>query len=193
MVLIRLQAYSAKRSLAFAAALVILSLVSCFGGSILFTVENTPYDRQMERIRPILVAIPDPAPENLSFGRVKRWMKVLRGVPYAYSDEWKKPSEIAQAAVADCKGKAVSLYAIMHERGARDLRLVVGKRMRSSQVTHTWLEWTIGSTTYVLDPTWSDSPWAKTQLPPDSYLTEFVYAGNQKFRACPTDAFLVNL
>ena len=42
--------------------------------------------------------------------------------------EWKTPNEIAHAPTADCKGKAVALYQRMRENGARNLRLVIGKR-----------------------------------------------------------------
>src|SRR6478736_4846442 len=37
--------------------------------------------------------------------------------------------------------------------GARNVRLVIGRRMPTSVKSHAWLEWTTDGGTYVLDPT----------------------------------------
>jgi hypothetical protein len=120
-------------------------------------------------------------------------MEDLRGIPYGFSMEWKTPTEVARDVVADCKGKSVTLYGRMREHGARNLRLVIGKRAPSSRVTHTWVEWNTGSRTYVLDPTinWSASP--VTQIPTSSYISYYVFSGTRKYCAAASPDLLAKL
>ena len=80
-------------------------------------------------------------------------LQELREIPYGFSPEWKTPEEVQTAPMADCKGKAVALYKRMHEHGARNVRLVIGRRTPISKKTHAWLEWNTDGATYVLDPT----------------------------------------
>src|SRR5512138_1759318 len=73
-------------------------------------VPSTPYDRQMERVQPILTAPPASATYGPSLTLVNQWMIALRAMPYRYSPEWRTPFEVEIAKVGDCKGKAVLLY-----------------------------------------------------------------------------------
>jgi hypothetical protein len=72
----------------------------------------------------------------------------LRGIPYGFSQEWKTPHEVYFGGAADCKGKAVALYEKMHEHGADNVRLVIGRRTATSAKTHAWLEWNTANGTY---------------------------------------------
>jgi len=147
----------------------------------------------MARIRPILAKSASGPAQNLSLELVNHWMEDLRGIPYGFSTEWKTPAEVARDAVADCKGKAVTLYGRMREHGARNLRLVIGKRAPSSRVTHTWVEWNTGSRTYVLDPTinWSASP--VTQIPISSYISYYAFSGTRKYCAAASPGLFAKL
>jgi hypothetical protein len=193
MVLISLRPFVPRRILVLAAAIIGLCAVSCFANPLLFAVDNTPYDRQMARIRSILATSALRPEQNLSLELVNHWIEDLRGIPYGFSTEWKTPTEVARDAVADCKGKAVTLYERMREHGARNLRLVIGKRAPSSRVTHTWVEWSTESRTYVLDPAinWSASP--LTQIPTSFYISYYAFSGTRKYCAAASPGLLAKL
>jgi len=183
MVLISLSPFVSRRFLAFLFAILALSAISCFAESPLFSVPATPYDHQMARIQPMLTSASPAQKENLSINVVNHWMNDLRGIPYGFSVQWRTPSEVAHDPAADCKGKAVALYERMRAHGARNIRLVIGKRAPTSRVTHTWVEWTEGSRTYVLDPTINWSACVANEIPNNSYVAYFAFAGTKKFRA----------
>ncbi len=164
-------------------AILALSAISCFADSNLFTVAATPYDHQMARVKPVLTVAPARETETVSLDAVNRWMTDLRGIPYGYSMQWRTPTEVAHDPMADCKGKAVALYERMRAHGARNIRLVIGKRAPSSRVTHAWVEWTEDSQTYVLDPTFNRNACAAAEIPSKSYVPYYAFAGTRKFRA----------
>jgi hypothetical protein len=161
-----------------------LSCLSALADSTFVNVQSTPYDRQMARIRPVLVSKSSGDRENVSFTLVNHWIGNLRAIPYGYSMDWKTPSEVETGAFADCKGKAVALYDLMHSRGAHNVRLVIGKRSWTSRKTHAWLEWTTDNGTYILDPTINWSACRASRFGDrSSYIPLYAYAGAQKFRA----------
>ena len=172
-----------KRLLALTLAIVALSAVSCLADPILFPVKNTPYDRQMARIQTALSTPASYQGGDLSLLLVNHWMRGLRVIPYRYSIEWKTPTELAHEPAGDCKAKAVALYQRMQENGAHDLRLVIGRRAPSSRSTHTWVEWTTASGTYVLDPTINWAAQTTNQIAEDSYVPYFGYTSSRKYRA----------
>jgi predicted transglutaminase-like cysteine proteinase len=173
--------YNPRKVLALIATLIGLSSVSCFADSLYLAVNATPYDKQMTRIQPVLLS-KSQGHRDLSLAVVNHWIQDLRSIPYGYTAEWKTPSEVQTGAFADCKGKAVALYKRMHEAGAQNVRLVIGRRTASSAKTHAWLEWTTKNGRYLLDPTinWSASP--VREVSNDSYVPLYAYAGEQKFR-----------
>ena len=128
MVLVSIVPFRPRRILFLAAAFSALSIATCFANSLLVTAKKTPYDHQMARIQPILNAPTSLASFRSALSLVNQWIGELRAIPYSYSMEWKTPNEIAHAPTADCKGKAVALYQRMRENGARNLRLVIGRR-----------------------------------------------------------------
>ncbi len=65
--------------------------------------------------------------DQLPLALVNLWMGDLREIPYAYHLEWKTPSEVQSRQPADCKGKAIALYHRMQKKGAKNVRLVIGK------------------------------------------------------------------
>ena len=182
MILISIQPFAPKKLFAFAAAVICLSTASCFASSIFLSVDSTPYDRQMSRIRPVLLTkIANSS--QVSLGLVNSWMGELRDIPYGYHLEWKTPSEVETGGPADCKGKAVALYERMHAAGARNVRLVIGKRAPTSRMTHAWLVWDTSNGTYVLDPTFSWTAWRSEQVEQGNYVPYYAYAGSRKYRA----------
>jgi hypothetical protein len=192
MITVSIAPYGSRRILLFLAALLSLIAASCFASSSFVTVSNTPYDRQMARIQPVLSASSHGAKQEISLSLVNHWIETLRAIPYGFSMEWKTPAEVESGAAADCKGKAVALYNLMHARGTDNVRLVIGKRTWMSQKTHAWLEWTTAFATYVLDPTINWSALRAEHLGSSSYIPLYAYAGDRKYRAANGTAFAQN-
>src|SRR5438477_2334184 len=195
MVPIGLCPFLRKRVIGFAAfAFFVLSVVGCFANPILLSVKTTPYDRQMARIQPILVSPPtQDTHREFTLPLINRWIGELRNIPYGFSMQWKTPAEVAREPVADCKGKAVALYQQMARHGARGLRLVIGKRAPSSRSTHTWVQWTTASETYILDPTLNWTVQMVDDVADNSYVPYYAYAGHQKYRAPAASALYARL
>lgn len=185
MILISVNPFALKRFFLFLLAAIGFSCVSCFGESILLRVNNTPYDKQMSRIRPFLAGESRRAKNDLSLGIVNYWMGDLRSIPYGFTKEWKTPAETQSGAPADCKAKAVALYQRMQSHGATNMRLVIGKRAATSRSTHAWLEWDTESGTYVLDPTINWRAYRGADVGRRSYLPFYAYEGTRKFRVVP--------
>ena len=183
MITISIRPYTLRKVGFVGFALFCLSCLSAFGESDYISVNSTPYDRQMTRIRPILASAAGHKEQNVSFALVNHWIGDLRAIPYGFSMEWKTPDEVQTGAFADCKGKAVALYNAMHSRGAQDVRLVIGKRLPTSRKTHAWLEWNTTSGTYILDPTINWSAFRAERAGRSSYIPLYAYAGAKKFRA----------
>jgi predicted transglutaminase-like cysteine proteinase len=156
--------------------------ITCCADALLLTVDATPYDRQMTRIRPVLTATPASS-DRISLTAVNEWMSDLRTIPYGYQMVWKTPAEVASRNPADCKGKAVALYQRMQAHGATNVRLVIGKRAPTSRMTHAWLEWENAEGTYVLDPTFDYAAVRRANIGKRSYVPHYAYAGSKKFRA----------
>lgn len=193
MVLISIRPFAFWRSVIFGVTLVGLSIATAFSQPFLVSVNQTPYDHQMERIQPVLVTVANAAERDITLTKVNHWVQDLRQIPYGYSLQWKTPYEVATDPVADCKGKAVSLYRTMRDHGAKNIRLVIGKRAPTSRVTHTWVEWKTPSGSYVLDPTINWRATSVGDLPSRSYVPLFAYAGARKFRAVAPTTLLARL
>ena len=104
-------------------------------------------------------------------------------MPYQYSPQWKTPAQVNTELAADCKGKAILLYAIMRANGARHVRFVIGKHHIADQRTHAWLEWDTTWGTYLLDPTFNRSVERVGDYDPARYIPHYAYDGAQKYRA----------
>jgi predicted transglutaminase-like cysteine proteinase len=192
MILVSIQPFAPRKILALAAVVICLSSASCFASAIFLSVDSTPYDRQMSRIRPVLTSRSTDLEHEISLATVNQWMGNLREIPYEYHTEWKTPTEVETGQPADCKGKAVALYKRMHSRGAKNVRLVIGVRAPTSRVTHAWLVWETTHGTYVLDPTFNWMACRSEQLSERSYVPLYAYSGTKKFRAASTDLYAKN-
>ena len=186
MIFVSINPFALKRFFLFLLAVIGLSSVSSFGQSILLSVKNTPYDKQMNRIRPILISERARESGEISLGIVNYWIGDLRSIPYGFTKEWKTPAETQSGAPADCKAKAVALYDRMQSHGARNVRLVVGKRTMTSRSTHAWVEWDTETATYVLDPTINWRAYRGGDVGRRSYIPFYEFEGARKFRAAPT-------
>lgn len=194
MILISIQpfAFAPRKLIAVLIGIVSLASLSCFASTLLLPVESTPYDQQMSRIRPVLLAGKSAQHRELSIATVNEWMCGLREIPYGYHVEWKTPAEVQSGEAADCKGKAVALYERMQANGATNVRLVIGKRAPSSRVTHAWLVWQTSSGEFVLDPTFNWTAFRAETVARGSYLPYFAYAGTKKFRAADENVLYAN-
>lgn len=171
-----------KKTLLLLAAVIGFSSASCFADALLLTVNATPYDRQMDRIRPVLNTSAASG-DHVSLSIVNQWMSDLRDIPYGYQMVWKTPSEVESRNPADCKGKAVALYQRMRANGATNLRLVIGKRAPTSRMTHAWLVWETNNGSFVLDPTFNYNATPAGSIGKNSYVPLYAFAGSKKFRA----------
>lgn len=193
MILISIRPCLARKLLLFIlAAWICFCSASCFAGSLYLKVSSTPYDRQMSRIRPVLFTTSDVGQQSLSLAIVNHWIEGLRRIPYSYSQEWKTPVEVESSPVADCKGKAVTLYQMMQAHGADNVRLVIGKRTWMSRKTHAWLEWTTHKGTFVLDPTINWAACHSERLSKWAYVPLYAYSGAHKYRALDTALYARN-
>ena len=183
MILISLNPFVLKRFLFVLLALAGLSCASCFGESLFVSVNSTPYDRQMNRIQPVLVSDYRNNHDQVTLRLVNKWIGDLRAIPYGFTKVWKTPSETRSGVSADCKAKAVALYQRMTEHGVTDLRLVIGKRSPRSRSTHAWVEWEAGGDSYVLDPTMNWMAYRSADVGSSSYVPYYAFVGGRKYRA----------
>jgi predicted transglutaminase-like cysteine proteinase len=107
----------------------------------------------------------------------------LRAIPYRYSPQWKTPAQVNSDVTADCKGKAILLYAKMRANGAKHIRFVIGKRHIADHRTHAWLEWETTKGTYLLDPTFNKAAERVSDYNPARYIPHYAYKGARKYRA----------
>jgi len=153
------------------AACVGLNAASCFAQPIFLTVASTPYDHQMVPISPVLNS---PArPGRTSLTTINQWVTALRAIPYQYSPQWKTPRQVSSDVAADCKGKALVLYAMLRAKGATHVRFVIGKHRITDSRTHAWLEWDTTYGTYLLDPTFNNGIERIELRDPATYIPPF--------------------
>jgi hypothetical protein len=160
-----------------------LSAASCFAQPVFFTVDSTPYDRQMSPISPVLNCPAGPVASRTSLTTLNQWMTSLRAIPYRYSLQWKTPAQVNSDVAADCKGKAILLYAILRANGATRVRFVIGKHHAADSRTHAWLEWDTTNGTLLLDPTFNSAVQRAEEHDPATYVPHFAYNGFRKYRA----------
>ena len=172
-----------KKTLLLTALLLSVAASSTFADALLITVPATPYDRQMERIRPVLTGASRGASHHVTLGTVNQWIADLRSIPYGFTAVWKTPAEAQSGAPADCKAKAVALYEKMRDNGATNVRLVIGKRTSTSRQTHAWLAWDTEAGSYMLDPTFNWAACTSAKVGRGNYQPLYAYAGSKKFRA----------
>ena len=166
-------------------------LAGCLGSNVtpssaqpvFLTVASTPYDRQMTLISPILNSSARPLAGRTSLAAINQWITSLRAIPYKYSLQWKTPAQVNSDVAADCKGKAILLYAILRANGATHVRFVIGKHHITDLRTHAWLEWDTTRGTYLLDPTFNRTVERVEEHDPASYIPHYAYNGPRKYRA----------
>jgi predicted transglutaminase-like cysteine proteinase len=184
MITVSFAPYAARKAFCLTSAILLLCSLCSFARPVFLNVDRTPYDHQMSRIRPVLLSHHKAtSSQDVTLAIVNSWIWHLRAIPYGFSPQWMTPSEVKSASMADCKGKAVALYDIMRSHGARNVRLVIGKRSWMSRKTHAWLEWTTPNGTYVLDPTINWTAARVSRFGSSFYIPFYAYAGNQKYRA----------
>lgn len=137
----------------------------------------------MTPVSRVLNASPGPLAHRTSLATINQWLANLRAIPYQYSSQWRTPAQINADLAADCKGKAILLYAIMRANGAKHIRFVIGKHQVADQRTHAWLEWETTSGTYLLDPTFNSAVERVSDNDPSRYIPHYAYNGARKYRA----------
>ncbi len=137
----------------------------------------------MTPVSPVLTSSTSNLTGRGSLAKINHWLTNLRAIPYRYSPRWKTPAQVNSDPTADCKGKAILLYAMMRANGARHVRFVIGKRHIADQRTHAWLEWETTQGTYLLDPTFNTSVERVSEQSPARYIPHYAYTGARKYRA----------
>jgi predicted transglutaminase-like cysteine proteinase len=160
-----------------------VNATTCFAQATFFAVASTPYDRQMAAISPVLNSSTGPLTSQTSLTTLNQWMTSLRAIPYQYSGRWKTPAQVSSDVAADCKGKAILLYALMRANGAKRVRFVIGKHHVADLRTHAWLEWDTTRGTYLLDPTFNSGVERVEEHDPATYIPHYAYNGSSKYRA----------
>ena len=183
MCLMRLSPFRLIKYFLLQSACLCLGATFCFADPSFLTVASTPYDRQMTPISPVLNSASGTLATRTSLGKINHWLTNLRAIPYKYSPQWKTPEQVSADPVADCKGKAIVLYAIMRANGARHLRFVIGKRHIADQRTHAWLEWDTTKGTFLLDPTFNSAVKRVSDYDSARYIPHYAYNGARKYRA----------
>jgi hypothetical protein len=168
--------------------LLIVAWTACLSTSgsaeeIFFTVNSTPYDKQMSRVRRVLMAKSHGPPTQVSPVKINEWMNELYDIPYEHFAQWKTPAEVRLAQAADCKGKAIALYDKMRANGAINVRVVIGKRYLDALKTHAWLEWKMRYGTYILDPTYNEMIPRTEWHAATTYIPLYAYEGANEYRA----------
>lgn len=174
---------SIRLSVLLRAACLCLGATSCFAQPSFLTVASTPYDRQMTPVSGVLNSSAGTLARRTSLARINHWLTNLRAIPYHYSSQWKTPAQVSSDLAADCKGKAILLYAIMRANGASHVRFVIGKYHIADQRTHAWLEWDTTSGTYLLDPTFNREVERVSDYDQARYIPHYAYKGARKYRA----------
>lgn len=165
------------------AACLCLGAASCFAQPSFLTVASTPYDHQMTPVSRVLNSSAGNMAGRTSLPTINRWLTNLRAIPYQYSPQWKTPAQVSSDLAADCKGKAILLYAIMRANGAAHIRFVIGKHHVADQRTHAWLEWDTTRGTYLLDPTFNTAVERVSDYDSARYIPHYAYDGARKYRA----------
>jgi hypothetical protein len=191
MLFISLNPFALKRFFVVLLVLIGLSCATGFADPLFLSVNSTPYDHQMSRIRPVLVSSHS-GNRDVTLRLVNNWIGDLRSIPYGFTAVWKTPAETESGAPADCKAKAVALYQRMKSHGAKNVRLVIGRRTQTSRSTHTWVEWETDGGTYVLDPTINWMAFRSSDLSPRSYVPYYAYAGSHKYRTASSSLVASN-
>ena len=137
----------------------------------------------MTPVSPVLNSASGTLAARTSLRKINQWLASLRAIPYQYSLQWKTPAQVSSDPAADCKGKAILLYAIMRANGARHIRFVIGKRHIADQRTHAWLEWETTKGTYLLDPTFNTAAERVSDYDLARYIPHYAYNGARKYRA----------
>jgi hypothetical protein len=178
---------SARRLLGFVSLLAVClgaNSTSCLAQAIFLPVASTPYDHQMTPISGVLNSLPRRLPgQTISLANLNQWMIYLRAIPYQYSIHWKTPAQVNSAPAADCKGKAMMLYAKMRANGATHVRFVIGKHHVDDMRTHAWLEWETVAGTFLLDPTFNSTVARATEHDSTTYIPLYAYDGARKYCA----------
>ena len=160
-----------------------VTAVSSLAQPTFLTVASTPYDRQMSPVFPVLNSPAGPLAGPTSVTSLNQWITSVRAIPYEYSRHWKTPTQVNSSVTADCKGKAILLYAILRAKGAMHVRFVIGKRHIADLRTHAWLEWDTNRGTYLLDPTFNRAIERIEVQDPATYIPHYAYNGSRKYRA----------
>lgn len=154
-------------------------------------VQNTPYDRQMARVHPVL-AQSSSGQSQVDLDQLTRWMHEIRGFSYRYKQTWQTPGETVRKRSGDCKDKAILLLDRMNDAGFGKVTLIIGYRSKDSKQTHAWLEWSHAGTRYVLDPTFHKKPMSRSEIS-DSYRPEYAYLGTRSFSYVPSHVLMAGL
>ncbi len=142
----------------------------------------TPYDGRLMEAGALIDVIPAEGSRSsdqlFSQARSFRYKEDGRG-----NDHWQTPEETEQRWSGDCEDKAVWLYAQLKKNNHRGVRLVVGRKDRSSRSFHVWVALEASNGSYfILDPTAQKRIWNASDFSDGSYRPLYSFDGINRYR-----------
>jgi hypothetical protein len=139
---------------------------------------GTPYDPYMTPVKHVLTHLT--AEEN-SMDRVRSLMHEGRSFRYSFTSPYvaATPDVTAATRSGDCKAKALWLADQLNDE---NVRFVIGKARRASQMSHAWLMWEHDNHWWILDCTNNWEPVQADRVSSNQYIPYYSFAKNGEFR-----------
>jgi hypothetical protein len=138
----------------------------------------TPYDRYLTPVKQVFNNIHT---EGVTLDRVNALMRQGRAFRYAHTEPYVPalPQDTAARHCGDCKDKALWL---MDQLGDQNVRFVIGKLDRGSNVSHAWLLWEHDGQWWILDCTMLAHAIPAERASANEYVPLYSFSKNSAFR-----------
>ena len=147
---------------------------------------STPYDPYIQPVKQTLSSLEGP---TATMEKVKALMGKGRGFRYSHTEPYQAalPEVTAARKVGDCKDKALWLCDQLDDE---NVRFVIGRMSRSSQVRHAWVLWNDGREWWVLDCTLNFRPLPMSKVAPGDYVPLYSWSKAGTYRHTPASSLL---
>jgi hypothetical protein len=143
-----------------------------------FPASDTPYDPYMNPVKQVLSHLSN---DQEPMDRVRALMHEGRAFRYSFTTPYvaATPSVTEAARAGDCKAKALWLA---DQMGDENVRFVIGKARRTSQMSHAWLMWQHDSRWWILDCTNNSEPVRADRISTSQYIPYYSFAKTGEYR-----------
>jgi len=148
-----------------------------------FPASNTPYDPYMTPVKQVLTHLTN---ADDSMDQVRHLMHQGRSFRYSFTSPYvaATPDVTAATRSGDCKAKALWLANQLNDQ---NIRFVIGKARRTSQMSHAWLLWQHANRWWILDCTNNWDPIPADRVSSSQYIPYYSFAKNMEFRHRATE------